>query len=379
MAIFNHPLLCSISILLQEPLNNPSSMRFYSMRISEQELYHVLSQPLTMKILKKAVLSEYHSQKKKETYASHYFTPNELIAEVQFELINNTVRRAGLTIQTDHTNLSAWLFTTCKNACRDVMRRKNTLGFREVPYIVSQNQDEEGSILDMTPSENESAFDIQYYKELSDVRSDLKPMILIRSQNVITPNRVLSYLLLHEPQHVRFEDFATAANYTRSLEDIWSTWNESYPEYKQIQEGDTPCKLRSRKFLVWLLRGADFESSEEFYERDSELFRRTRDTLRQTVNRAQESLMCILIVRVALNEKINPSLFLTVVEKSAPMLISYQGLIEPFVRQMYTHRFDHVVLARLLFSTRTSLVGRLNDTRKECQKRFQYVLTNGLL
>ena len=54
MAIFNHPLLCAISILLQEPSPNTSSIRFYSMRISEQELYFVLSQGQAMKILKKA-------------------------------------------------------------------------------------------------------------------------------------------------------------------------------------------------------------------------------------------------------------------------------------------------------------------------------------
>ena len=377
MAIFNHPLLCAISILLQEPPINPSSMRFYSMRITEQELYHVLTQPSTMKILKKAVLSEYHSQKKKETYASHYFTLHELITEVQFELIQNVVRRSGLAIQAGHTNLSAWLFITCKNACRDVMRRKNTLGFREVSYTAPNNQDEDTSILDMTPAEGETSFDAQYWKELSKVRTELKPITLLRLQKVITPNRVLAYLLLNEPEDVQFEDFAEADNYTRTLEDIWSTWNENREKYKQIQDGDTPCKLRSRKFLVWLLRGGDFDSSDEFYTRDPELFRRTRDTLRQTVNRAQESLMCIMIVRAAFHEHIHFSLFQTVVEKAVPMLISYRGLLEPFVQEISENRSDQVVLARLLFSTRTSLVGRLEDTRATCQKRFRYVLNNG--
>ena len=379
MAIFNHPLLCTISILLQEPPSNPSFMRFYSMRITEQELYHVLSQPSTMKILKKAVLSEYHSQKKKETYASHYFMPNELIAEVQFELIRNIVRRSGLAIQSDHTNLSAWLFTTCKNACRDVMRRKNTIGFQELPYASSNNQDEDNSILDMTSSENESSFDAQYWKELSSISTNLKPITLLRSQNVITTNRMLSYLLLHEHQHVTFEDFAAASNYTRTLEDIWRTWNDNLTVYDQIQEGDTPCKVRSRKFIVWLLRGADYDNPQDFYERNPELFIRTRDTLRKTVNRAQEGLMCIMIVRASLNEQIHSILFLTIVSKASPMLISYQGLLDPFIKEICAHRFDHAVLARLLFSTRTSLVARLDDARNACQKRFLYVLNRKIM
>ena len=378
MAIFNHPLLCNISLLLQEPIHNPSSMRFYSMRITEQELYHVLTQPQTMKILKKAVLSEYHAQKKKETYASQYYSPNELITEVQLELIQNVVRRSGLTIQTDHTNLSAWLFTICKNACRDVMRRKNTLGFREVSIVSSNKENEETSILDMTPSQGETSFDVQYWKELSKVCTELKPITLLRSQKVITPNRVLSYLLLNEPESVQFEDFSNADNYTRTLEDIWSTWNEHRLEYKQIQAEDTPCKLRSRKFIVWLLRGGDFDSSDSFYSGNPVLFRRTRDTLRQTVNRAQESLMCIMIVRASCHDQIHGALFHTVVEKAVPMLISYQGLLAPFVHEICVNRVHHVILARLLFSTRTSLVARINDTRDSCQKRFRYVLNNGL-
>lgn len=378
MAIFNHPLLCTISILLQEPTINPSSMRFYSMRITEQELYHVLSQPSTMKILKKAVLSEHHSQKKKETFAAYYFTPNELIAEVQFELIRNIVRRSGLVIQADHTNVSAWLFATCKNACRDVMRRKNTLGIREVPYMYSNRHSKDISILDVTSSENASSFDTQYWKELKKICSQLQPITLLRSQNVITANRRLSYLLLHEPAHVRFEDFAAAANYTRSLEDIWRTWNEKRTAYDQIQKDDTPCKLRSRKFLVWLLRGSDYESPQNFCEHNPDLFCRTRDTLRKTVNRAQESLMCIMIVRASLHAQIHSFLFLTITTKASPMLISYQGLRKPLVQKICAYRYDHVVLARLLFSTRTSLVGRLEDNRKECQKRFRHVLNHGL-
>ena len=379
MAIYNHPLLCSISILLQEPINNHSSMRFYSMRITEQEIYHVLSQSPAMKILKKAVLCEYRSQKKNETYASYYYTTDELIAEVQFELIQNIVRRSGLYIQPTHTNLSAWLFTICKNACRDVMRRKNTHASREISYSFPRTENENFSILDMTPTDEESSFDVQYWKELSAIRLDLKPITLLRSQKVITPNRTLSYLLLHDMQHVTFEDFAAASNYTRTLEDIWKTWNDNFTKYAQIQEGDTPCKLRSRKFLVWLLRGVDFESPEDFLKTDPELFRRTRDTLRQTVNRAQESLMCILIVRAAMNEQIHSALFVTIVGKAAPMMMSYRGILAPFVQEISAHRFDHNILARLLFSTRPSLVGRLEDTRKECQKRFQFVVSNGRL
>ena len=372
MAIYNHPLLCTISILLQEPTHNPTSLRFYSMRISEQELYHVLSQPATMKILKQAVHSEFSCQQKNKTYASLFYDVQELIVETQLELMKNICKRKGLLIHEEHTNLSGWLFLTFKNACRDVMRRKNIEGSREVASFVSSDKKDCYSIGNVT-SPSHSCFSLHYEQQLHTTIKSLAPKVVLRTQTVITPIRSLCFLLLHHPSQVTFEDFSHANNYTRTIESIWSIWNTHRDAYDKIQEGDTALKLRSRRFLVWLLRGEDFSSPADFEEKRPKEFKQARDTLRQTVNRAQEDLMCITIVRAAASEQVHDTLFATIVRKAAPFLISYRGMIEPFVREVCTHRFDHTILARLLFSTYSSLTARKEDSRSSAQSRFQYV------
>ena len=88
----------------------------------------------------------------------------------------------------------------------------------------------------------------------SKVCTELKPITLFVHKRLSNSNRVLSYLLLNEPESVQFEDFSNADNYTRTLEDIWSTWNEHRLEYKGSKPEDTPVNSGSRKFIVWLLR-----------------------------------------------------------------------------------------------------------------------------
>lgn len=373
MAIYNHPLLCTISILLQEPINNPSNLRFYSMRISEQELYHTLSQPATMKILKQAVYAEYYSQKKNKTYASYFYEKDELILETQLEVMKNILHRKGLPIYEEHTNLSGWLFRTFKNACFDVLRRKNNQGSRErVSFESPENS--HTFVINTATSPVESCFTQHYGKQLDATIHSLSPIVVLRSQTVITPIRSLAYLLLHSPDEVTFEDFSSASNYTRTLENIWNTWNHYREIYYDLQEGDTPVKIRSRKFLVWLLKGEDYSDASEFEKSSPVLFKKTRDTLRKTVNRAREDLMCITIVRASLNTQINEELFKIIVRKSVPMLISYSGMIDSMVHAICLYRADHDMLARLLFSTHSTLIERKNDTRTSAQSRFQYVL-----
>jgi DNA-directed RNA polymerase specialized sigma24 family protein len=365
----SHNFGSEIYILFRPILSIQSNWRFYHMSISPKELYQVLCTPAVLKVMKKAVYSEYRKQE--SSYAAQYFSREGLLSEVQLLIISRIETRCGFEFPFNHSNLSNWLYTVFQNAAKDVLRKKNRKGSRIVSTENTQGQDShsESKTVDIVSS-SEGAFAHLYESELLHVKEVLSPLFVLRSSTILSKNRVLLYLMLNFPEEVSFEDFAAAENFSRSLEDIWRVWNACFTSYTLILENDTPCRQKSRVFLVWLLRGEGYSTPQDFRDSEPDHFATCRDTLRKTLNRCQEDIFRIILVKASLMALIADELLIKIANVAVPYI--YSGPTSPFVASLCIHRKNHNVLARLLFSSKTSLTGRLNDEKKTCQNRFAY-------
>lgn len=366
----------SVSIIFQTPRffsQEYTSWSFYSSSHTPEEMMRALCTPEIMIILKKAVYAVFTKQQ--NSYGAEFYDRNGLVTEVLVLVIDRILDRKGLRLPPSNVRLDFWFYKVFENAAKDVLRSINNerARTRKCSELRDKDGNTKGFLEEFLIDSEITAYEEVYQKDLDVALEHLIPDTILSKENKISPNRILVFFLLYIPEKVTYSHFAEATNYSRTLAEIWALWTEGLHDYLAINRTDTTSKKYSRAYLCFLLRGNGYTSKKSYKNTDPKAFNTARETLAKTIQRAEEDTFRLIVLRAAKMEAVDGELFQLISKIATPHFFS--GPQKPFLQKICQNRHNENILARLLFSTKTTLKERLEDERNLCQKRFSFFYT----